>query len=312
MGMEDDNLKRRLEALNGGPLTNLPEVVTRLTDPNVELQRKLTKPKVRPGDRNRAVVISDDTSTSTIATTVPRIPKQSDVTLNQAVDGMIRTTSFGEYYFVQRGLDEIAPWFLGRLEALEYAFGYAMLDSRRRRTSAANIKDAIFVDIETLGLSDEPLFLIGTFRVDAELGVVCEQFFARNLTEEASILHAFQSVTSESTVLITFNGMSFDLPYIRSRSEEHSVSGPKYRSHIDLLLEARKRVARQVTNCKLTTLETELCGRRREGDIPGNKIPAAYSKYLETGNASKISDILHHNVLDLVTTADLLIHFFGA
>ncbi|HUS47402.1 MAG TPA: ribonuclease H-like domain-containing protein, partial [Phycisphaerae bacterium] len=61
-----------------------------------------------------------------------------------------------------------------------------------------------------------------------------------------------------------------------------------------------------VPNCRLKTLESLLCGRYRPGDIPGSAIPDAYHGFVETGDARAIRDIVHHNMLDMLTMAQLL------
>jgi uncharacterized protein len=76
--------------------------------------------------------------------------------------------------------------------------------------------------------------------------------------------------------------------------------------HLDLLGESRRAWGRRLPNCKLQTLEHRICGRLREDDIPGHLIPEAYHEYVRTGDARQMLGVLHHNLLDLVTMADLL------
>ena len=71
--------------------------------------------------------------------------------------------------------------------------------------------------------------------------------------------------------------------------------------HFDLLHHSRRRWKHVLPNCKLQTLERYLCGRARQGDIPGSEIPAAYHEFVRSGDARQMGDILHHNALDLVT-----------
>lgn len=78
------------------------------------------------------------------------------------------------------------------------------------------------------------------------------------------------------------------------------------RPHLDLLLEAWRLWKGRLANFRLQTLEEAFSNRRRVGDIPSEAIPDAYRRYVETGDASKLAGILHHNVLDLLTMAQLL------
>ena len=78
-----------------------------------------------------------------------------------------------------------------------------------------------------------------------------------------------------------------------------------------MLLEARRRYSRKLPNCRLQTLEARVCGRTREDDVPSSRIPGVYRQYVKTGDASKLQKIVHHNLLDLATTAELFTLFFG-
>lgn len=76
--------------------------------------------------------------------------------------------------------------------------------------------------------------------------------------------------------------------------------------HLDLLGLSRKRWRDKLPNCKLQTLEKWICGRGRDGDIPGTDIPDTYHLFVRTGNAALLKPIMDHNALDLITMADLL------
>ena len=167
-------------------------------------------------------------------------------------------------------------------------------------------EDVLFVDIETTGLSaGTPLFLIGVLRYGAD-GLRVGQLLARDYTEEPALLLHFAELLDASEVVVSFNGKTYDLPYIRDRSVFMGIPFPFRQGHIDMLHEARRRWRRQLPNCKLQTLEQYICKRVRRGDIPGSEIPDAYHRFVQTGNAVQMRDILHHNVLDLLTTAEVL------
>ena len=168
-------------------------------------------------------------------------------------------------------------------------------------------EDLIYVDIEATGLnSATPLFLVGVLvYVDGELRI--QQLLARDYTEEPALLAHFSEILDASSVLITFNGKSYDMPYIRDRSLFFGVPFQLPQAHIDMVHEGRSRWRERLPNCKLQTLERHICLRARTGDIPGAEIPDAYHRFVRTGNAVQIRDILHHNALDLVTMAEVLL-----
>jgi uncharacterized protein YprB with RNaseH-like and TPR domain len=173
---------------------------------------------------------------------------------------------------------------------------------------AANARpqDPLFMDIETCGLAGASIFLVGTMAYrHGEL--VFHQYLARDYAEEAAILHAFSRRYAASPLLVTFNGKAFDMTMIRERAAFHGVPLPREEPpHLDLLQEARRLWRGRLPNCRLQTLEQCLCGRSRTDDIPGWAIPEAYHRFVRTGDAGQLAGILHHNLLDLLTMAELL------
>lgn len=170
----------------------------------------------------------------------------------------------------------------------------------------AEPEQLLFMDIETCGLAGNPIFLVGAMFYEGG-DLVFEQYLARNYSEEAAILHAYARRYEQAGLLVTFNGKSFDLGAIRDRSAFHRVELPWAEPpHLDLLHEARRLWRKQLPNCRLQTLERFLCGRHRVGDIPSAAIPDAYHRFVETGDARRLKDILHHNLLDLLTMAQVL------
>jgi uncharacterized protein YprB with RNaseH-like and TPR domain len=170
----------------------------------------------------------------------------------------------------------------------------------------AQPQDVLFMDIESCGLYGASVFLVGMMLFEDDQ-LVFEQHLARDYTEEPAVLRAFAQRHSRAGVLVTFNGKSFDMNMIRDRSAFHGVElWDDKLPHLDLLHESRRRWRGKLPNCRLQTLETHLCSRRRVGDIPGWAIPDAYHRFVDTGDARQLRDILHHNLLDLLTMAELL------
>lgn len=166
---------------------------------------------------------------------------------------------------------------------------------------------ALFLDLETTGLYGSPLFLAG-FLMPVEGDFVIRQLFARDYSEEKAVLLEAERSLAECRALVTFNGKSYDVPFMRERAAYHrmdleSLDG---KPHLDLLHWSRRRWKGSVTNCKLKTLEWEICRQRRWGDVPGDAIPGIYHHYVRTGDPYQLVPVFHHNVLDLVTMVDLV------
>jgi uncharacterized protein YprB with RNaseH-like and TPR domain len=164
-----------------------------------------------------------------------------------------------------------------------------------------------FVDIEATGFTPgTPLFLVGLIMVEnGELRV--RQLLARDYTEEGALLYHLWKLTGDVRTVISFNGKTYDLPYIRDRMVYYGYRLVDHLEHIDLLHEGRRRYKDRLVNCKLQTLERAICGRGRTEDIPGREIPDAYHDYVRTGNAVDMRDILHHNALDLITMVEIVL-----
>jgi uncharacterized protein YprB with RNaseH-like and TPR domain len=168
-----------------------------------------------------------------------------------------------------------------------------------------------FFDLETLGLGNAAVFLVG-FMVLAGGELVVEQLLAENYSEEPAIISAFARRMASSAALVSYNGKSYDMPLLEGRAGMWQVKLPRGRMHhLDLLYEARRRWSRTLPDCRLVTVERFICGRRREGDIPGAEIPAVYHRYVEDGDARPMGPVLWHNALDLVTLGEVLLECLG-
>jgi len=172
-------------------------------------------------------------------------------------------------------------------------------------------RDIVFLDLETTGLVSSPLFLIGVLVAERE-GFVIRQFLARTYAEERSIISAFAEEVGRKRLLVSFNGKSFDLPYLRARAAATGVTPPEFQAHLDLLHAARRVYSQVLPNCRLQTLERYVCRRHRVEDIPGEHIPDAYHHFVRTGNAVQVARIIKHNAQDLVTLLELLVRMLGA
>ncbi len=168
--------------------------------------------------------------------------------------------------------------------------------------------DVIFMDVESTGLASSPLFLIGVM-VWTEAGLEVRQFLARDYSEEAPVLSMFTRACAARRLLVTFNGKSFDVPYIRARAAATGVPYDLSPVHFDLLHECRRTWKDRLPDCRLQTLERHICNRVRHDDIPGSEIPDAYHAFVRSGNANRMVSILKHNMLDLVTLAELMTRF---
>jgi len=167
----------------------------------------------------------------------------------------------------------------------------------------------LFLDIETCGLQSQPVFLVGLCHI-GDRNLVLRQLFARDYVEERSLLAEVERILREHDFLITYNGKTFDVPFLRSRAVHHRIGFTATIPHLDLLWMVRRRWKDVLPNCKLKTLEWRVLRRLRAGDIDGAEIPYAYHEYVKHGQPHRLIPVFHHNLLDVVAMAELLPKLF--
>lgn len=166
-----------------------------------------------------------------------------------------------------------------------------------------NDEDLAIIDIETLGLSERPIVLLGIAK--PRKGSVClTQFLLRDIQDEPSAIWALVSQLEPSASLITFNGKSFDIPYIKQRLAYYGMNASLGNPHFDVLHFTRRALRNKLADCRLETVEKYL-GIKREINIPGALVPHFYDTYLKTLNVGPLVAIVEHNKQDLITLGDL-------
>ncbi len=296
--MPADNLRRRLAALNR----------ERLPGRGVATRAALCHGVSRPASTTRPT--APDPAMEIAA---PESSPSAARTLEDVAPGEVVDNPRGRFLCWRRPLAEL--W----SECDEFVDAYRRtLDERAaagdREARHPDLAEALagasagllYMDSETTGLAGSPVFLIGLMHL-ANDGFRIEQLLARDYSEEAAMLHHYHERIPQFRALVTFNGKSFDVPCVTDRSYATGLGPPPApAAHLDVLHAARRRWKGRFANCKLQTLETNICRRRRVGDIPGDQIPQAYHDFVRTGDATQMKDILHHNALDLLTMAQLL------
>lgn len=234
------------------------------------------------------------------------------LTLEQTVAGTIVKIFDTECYKITSTADSVSEGITQRFRE-EYSIPFELLlESTMRELEKHELgfddiapSDIILVDIETTGLLSSPLFLIGILIMEDEL--VVYQYFARNYAEEAAVIRGFLDICRGRKLLVSFNGRTFDLPYIRSRSAATGVAFDVDPVHLDLLHVGRRMWRDELPDCRLQTIERHICGIMRSGDIPGHLIPEEYHAYVQSGNASMMARVIEHNLHDLITLAEIMI-----
>jgi len=140
------------------------------------------------------------------------------------------------------------------------------------------ISDFLFLDIETLGIFQRPIILVGLAFVEGDQ-LVSDQFLVRDMEEELPALLATSEYVRKRGVLVTYNGKAFDVPYLRERCALYGEPFMQERIHFDVLHPARRRFGTRFADCRLSTLEQGLFGIRRNQDIPSMMVPEFYEAF---------------------------------
>ena len=164
-------------------------------------------------------------------------------------------------------------------------------------------EELLFVDIETLGLFSCPIIVIGLAKSNGETLNV-HQYVLRDVHEEPAALAAFLSHVDAHSALVTYNGRTFDVPYLEQRLAYYQIRGDLLRAHFDALHFARIKWRGMTPDFRLFTIQKYLLGAR-ETDIPGALVPEFYETYLRTHNVGPLLAVIEHNRQDLVALAHI-------
>jgi uncharacterized protein YprB with RNaseH-like and TPR domain len=175
--------------------------------------------------------------------------------------------------------------------------------------AACDPNGALFLDTETTGLAGGAgtvAFLVGLAWWQ-EGTLVLEQLLVRTLGEEAPLLERLAERIGQASMLVTFNGKSFDMPLLRTRFVMTRMSPPPEPPHLDLLHVARRVHGKRVRNgCRLVAIERDVLGFERADDVESKDVSQCYLHFLRTGDARALLGVVEHNAWDVVAMAALV------
>ena len=194
--------------------------------------------------------------------------------------------------------------------------------------------DFLFLDLETMGLfAGQPLVVAGLASLRPDNTIVVEQYVVRDFPDELALLAEVNRQVGAHKVMVTYNGKSFDLPFLTGRSAYYGLGLKPPGVHFDLLHFCRRAWGRKrglsaenrdcpalsptqapqgtvprfppsqglppLSSVSLRAIEQTILGISRETDLPGELVPEFYYEYLRTGNAGFLKPIVDHNRQDV-------------
>lgn len=171
-----------------------------------------------------------------------------------------------------------------------------------------NSNDIVILDIETTGLHRvySQVILVGIILFNNKDAEVI-QIFADNPSEEAEVLDTLANIIKNKSLLLTYNGQAFDIPYLNGKYKQHNIdfSIPLYKSFDLLRLIRKNKTNLSLENYKLKSVENFL-GINRNDTISGKESVDLYNNYVTTKSIELRKKILLHNFEDVLNIIDLV------
>ena len=230
---------------------------------------------------------------------------REEVGVDSYLPGGVLENAYGRCYLHERLRSDIerpgSGWGRFGVRPSRRAFLHAELEPLAER----GLEGCVFFDLETGGFASSPVFLVGTMHWNGSDYVV-RQYFARDYAEEAALVDELIRHLASFDTVISYNGKSYDVPFLGDRAALHHVAFARPARHLDLLHHARRRWRGVYPDCRLVTLEWYVCRRRRSGDVPSDEVPGLYHDFVKYGGAHRLVPVFHHNLLDVITMDELL------
>lgn len=162
-------------------------------------------------------------------------------------------------------------------------------------------KNHFVFDIETTGLSPKycKVILIGVL-YNLNNKTIIKQYFAESEEEEKDLLLKFINDIKTFDHHITFNGVSFDIPFLNSRFNSNDIDFSIDKcDDIDILRIVKPfKEKLSLSDCKLKTIEKYM-GIQREDTISGKESVELYKNFVISKDISLKEKILLHNYEDI-------------
>ena len=168
-------------------------------------------------------------------------------------------------------------------------------------TKIGPLEQLLFFDIETTGFSADTasLYLIGCVYFREGQWHLC-QWFADSRQAEAQVLEAFFQRVQEFSILVHFNGDTFDLPFLQKRSQRlHLPCSFGGAASVDIYRKIRPlKQLLGLSSLKQKAVE-DFLGVCRKDTFSGGELIPMYGEYLKTGDERLLHFLLLHNEDDL-------------
>lgn len=163
------------------------------------------------------------------------------------------------------------------------------------------LNEVFFFDIETTGLSHKCCDIISITILIPEIhNIKIYQLFCEYKHDEKEMLEYFKTLIKDKKYVITYNGNTFDIPFITSKSRQYDINfNLDNFIKIDLYNDIRHNKNKLLINdLKLKTVE-DYFNLKRDDTISGQDVIILYEAYKIEPRKEFSSLILQHNYYDV-------------
>ena len=188
---------------------------------------------------------------------------------------------------------------------------FAGRENRQRISDLGSIDRLLFFDLETTGLSGGAgtvafLAAFGRYEPPGEIRIT--QYLLLDYPGEPDFLECVvaEFAATATPFMVSYNGKSFDSQILKTRLLMNGIRPPEYR-HADLLHPARRLWKRKLPDCSQATIEVEVLGLDRSGDVSGAMALDIWFSFLRDGETGDLLSICEHNAKDIAGLASILL-----
>lgn len=163
-------------------------------------------------------------------------------------------------------------------------------------------EELLFIDIETKNLSNETGIITAGVGFFENASFIIKQLTILNDAAEYEILNEFLKYLNNKKSIITFNGKTFDIPFLENRLSYYSIDYNEFSNFInfDLLFFSRSAFKNLSSSFALKDVEKNILKKIRKNDISSEEVEVYYFKYLKTGNLMYLNPVIYHNREDII------------
>lgn len=165
-----------------------------------------------------------------------------------------------------------------------------------------NLSKILFFDIETTGFNkiSDVIMLISLGYYTEYNEFYTKQFYAEYIEDEVNILNELEGFLPNFDYWCSYNGISFDEPYIKIKMKKYKLDFKCPENHIDLYRMIKPYYTQfGLHRCNLKTIEKYL-GIVRKDQIDGGLSAQLYKQYLYNSNTDIRDTIMLHNYEDVL------------